>query len=173
VVVSLIAAVAENRVIGHGGQLPWHLPADLAWFKRWTLGHWVILGRRTWESFRAALPDRTLVVVTSDPAYDAPGCRVAADLGAALDLAQAAGQGEVFIAGGARLYAEALPRAQRFYLTEVGTAPPGDTFFPPWRRDRWRVVFAEEHPADERNPYPCRFLILERRDRKIKGSPRL
>lgn len=129
--VTIIAALAENRVIGREGALPWHLPADLAHFRAVTSGHPLIVGRRTWESIGRPLPGRTLIVVSRQPGYRADGCLVAGDLESALQLAAAApGGDEVFVAGGAELYRQALPLADRLLLTLVPGSPAGDRFFP-------------------------------------------
>src|SRR5262245_14330204 len=121
---SLIVAMGRNCVIGHEGKLPWHLPADLKRFKAQTMGHHIIMGRRTWESVGRALPGRVSVVVTRNPAYYAPGATVVDSLAAALELAS--GDTEPFVIGGGELYRAALPSAHRIYLTEVLAEYPGD-----------------------------------------------
>lgn len=140
---TLIAAVARNRVIGHGNALVWRHPADMAYFKRATQGHTVIMGRRTWESlperFRP-LPGRRNIVVTRQQAYAAPGAELASSFPAALELAIGS---EAFVMGGGELYAAALPLADRLLLTEVDCAPDGDTFFPPFSAKDWRPVTRE------------------------------
>ncbi|UCE85926.1 MAG: dihydrofolate reductase [Deltaproteobacteria bacterium] len=148
---SIIAAVSENGVIGIDGRLPWHLPADQAFFKRATIGHAVIMGRRTFESIQGPLPKRTTIVVTRNRAYRAPGAVVVEDLDAA--LAAAAGDDEVFVAGGAELYREALPRADRLYLTVVHTDVAGDVFFPEVDFSAWRLVDEVRHEADVRHAH--------------------
>jgi dihydrofolate reductase len=162
--ISIIAAVAENGVIGRGGQLPWHLSADLQRFKHLTMGHTIIMGRRTWESIGRALPGRRTVIVTRQPNYriDDAGVAVAAKLDEALQIAEAAGDSEAFIVGGAELYREALPRADRLYFTRVRANVEGDILFPeiPWHA--WRLIESENHIADEKNGYPFTFEIHER-----------
>lgn len=162
--VALIAAVASNGVIGRDGDLPWHLPQDLAWFRRKTWGRHVLLGRKTWESFGKPLVGRTLVTVTRDRTYEVPdaGVLVAHSLDEALEIVRRAGETEVLVAGGAEIYRQALPRADLFYLTEVDAEPRGDTRFPDWNPQQWRETFREEHAADERHPHSYRFLVLER-----------
>lgn len=162
--VTLIAAVARGRVLGLEGKIPWRLPADLRRFKERTMGHHLALGRRTWESIGRALPGRTMVVVTRRPDYPVPeGVHVAGSLEAALKRAEGAGETEVFVAGGGEIYRQALPRADRLDLTEVDLEVEGDTFFPEIDEGEWREVSREEHPADDRNPHPYRFRVLERR----------
>jgi dihydrofolate reductase len=134
--VTVIAARARNGAIGRDNALPWRLPEDLQHFKATTLGHPVVMGRRTFESIGRALPGRRTLVVTGDPAWRREGCERVASLAEA--LARCAGDPEVFVAGGARLYAAALPLADRLILTEVDLAPPADTFFPPFDPAAWR-----------------------------------
>lgn len=157
--VAIIAALDRNGVIGRGSRLPWHLPDDLRHFKRLTLGRPIIMGRRTWESLPGALPDRTHIVVTRDPAYRADGAVVVHSLDAAL---AAAGGDEALVVGGSDLYALALPRATRLYLTLVDAEVDGDVFFPAIDRTRWREVAREPHGADERHAFPFAFVTLER-----------
>lgn len=159
---SLIAAVASNGVIGRDGGLPWHLPADLARFKALTMGHHLIVGRRTWESIGRSLPGRRMVVVSGGSPQLPPEVRQAPSLAAALRLAERAGEDEAFVGGGAALFAEALPRADRLYLTRVLAAVPGDVHLPPIDEAAWRETSREHHPADERHAYPFVFVTLER-----------
>ncbi|MFI5315775.1 MAG: dihydrofolate reductase [Myxococcota bacterium] len=158
---ALIAAVAENGVIGAKGALPWRLPDELAHFKRTTLGKPVLMGRRTFVSLGRALPGRTNVVLSRTPGFAAPGALVAADLDAALALA--AGAAEVVVIGGAALYAEALPRAQRIYLTRVHARPEGDARFPALAPGDWRESLVLAHPADARHAFAFSICQLERR----------
>lgn len=157
--VSIVAALAENRAIGQGNRLPWHLPADLARFKRLTLDKPIVMGRRTWESLPGLLPRRTHIVVTRDPFYRAEGCLVVPSPEAALAAVSAP---EVMIVGGEQIYRATLPLASRMYLTLVAVRLAGDAFFPEWQPDRWKESAREEHPRDERNPYDLTFLTLER-----------
>jgi dihydrofolate reductase len=160
--VSLTAAMAENRVIGRANQLPWRLPADLAHFRRITLDKPIIMGRRTWESLPGLLPRRTHIVVSRDRSYRAPGCLV---VGSPAEAVAAACQAsEVVVIGGERLYCAMLPMAQRMHLTLVAAIIEGDAYFPAWNPEEWREVFRELRPRDERNPYDLTFLILDRRD---------
>jgi dihydrofolate reductase len=141
----LVAAVAKNGVIGAGGKLPWHLPEDLKHFRKLTLGHPVIMGRRTWESLGKPLPGRENIVVTRRAGFEAPGASVAASLAAAIALC--AGEPVAFVIGGAELYAAALPLADGLVLTEIGRDYAGDTVFPAWDRDAWRVMQRESHTS--------------------------
>lgn len=139
----LAAALAVNGVIGAEGRLPWHLPEDLKHFKTLTMGHAVIMGRRTWESIGRALPGRRNIVVTRQPGYVAPGAEVAASLAQALALCGEAAL--AFVIGGAELYAAALPIAHALELTEIDAAFEGDTRFPAFDRSAWREVRRERH----------------------------
>ena len=143
----LVAAVAKNGVIGAGGKLPWHLPEDLKHFKNLTLGHPVIMGRRTWESLGKPLPGRENIVVTRRAGYEAPGASVAASLAAAIALC--AGESAAFVIGGAEIYAAALPLADGLVLTEIDHDYAGDTRFPDWDRKAWRATQKEPHTSSE------------------------
>lgn len=157
--ISIIVAMAENSVIGVDNSLPWHLPGDMKWFRRHTLGKSVVMGRKTYESIGKPLPDRANIVVTRNPEYDAPGCQVVTSIDAALEVA---GEGEVMILGGEELYRQILPRADRLYLTLVRAEIEGDAFFPDIDWDRWLEVEREDCLGDERNPYDYSFLVLKR-----------
>jgi len=161
VVRSLVVAMARNRVIGRDNAMPWHLPADLAHFKRVTLGHPVIMGRRTHESIGRALPGRENIVVSRNRDYAAPGCMVVGSLDAAWKAAAAAG--EACVIGGTSIFREALPVADVIHLTEVEADVPGDTFFPDFDRREWEETEIARHAADARNAYPIRILRLERK----------
>ncbi len=149
--ISLIAAVARNGVIGRDGGMPWHLPEELAHFKATTMGHALVMGRRTFDSIGRALPGRRTVVVTRDPAWHHAGVETAHSFAEAISLAGPAD--EVFVAGGAQIYAEALPFAHRLVLTEVDAEPEGDTRFPHWSRQEWREVSREPHDGWSRVVY--------------------
>ena len=159
--VSLIAALAQNGVIGRDNQLPWRLRADLQHFKRLTMGKPIIMGRRTWESIGRALPGRTNIVVTRDTALRAEGGVVVHSIEQALEAA--GNSDEVFIIGGANLYAQTLPLADRLYLTRVKAEVAGDSWFPELVPGEWREVRRDSIGADEHNEYACDFVVLERR----------
>jgi dihydrofolate reductase len=145
--ISLIAAVARNGVIGAGNALPWRLPEDLRRFKALTLGHPVIMGRKTYESIGRPLPGRRNIVVTRNAGFSADGCETAASIEAAID-ACAGTTDEIFIIGGAQIYAAALPRAERLHLTEVRADFAGDAHFPAFDRGHWRETWRERHRTE-------------------------
>ncbi len=159
--VSLLAAVAENGVIGQGNRLPWHLPDDLKRFKSLTMGKPMLMGRRTFDSIGKALPGRTSLVLTRSREWSHPGALGVHSLAEALALAR--DPAELIVVGGAEVYRETLPRARRIYLTRVHARVPGDTFFPELDVREWRETMREEHPADARHAYPMSFCVLERR----------
>src|SRR5688572_15216900 len=141
----LVAAVAANGIIGAKGELPWRLPEDLRHFKRLTLGHPIIMGRKTWESLKGPLPGRDNIVVTRTPGYEAPGAAVAGSLEAALALCL--GEPVAFVIGGSGLFAESLPIADGLVMTEIYRDFDGDTRFPEYDRSRWRESQREHHVA--------------------------
>jgi dihydrofolate reductase len=141
--ISIIAAMARNHVIGIDNRLPWHLPEDLKHFKTLTMGHHIVMGRKTFESLPGVLPGRTSVVITRSPVYQAPGCLVVNSIDNA--LAACKGDAEAFIVGGAELYAQALALANRLYLTEIQADFDGDARFPDFDRGQWREVSREAH----------------------------
>lgn len=158
--VSIIVAVAENGVIGDRNTLLWHISEDLRRFKALTTGHPVVMGRKTYESLGRPLPNRTNVVVTRQR-LDIPGCTVVHALDEALALFPA--DEEVFVIGGAQIYAQALPLADRFHLTRVMHAYAGDTHFPDWDETQWRLTACESFPCGRDFPYPFAFETYERR----------
>lgn len=165
---TLIAAVAANGVIGRDGEIPWHLPADLARFKRTTLGHTLLMGRRTFES-TGALPGRTTLVLSRDPAWRpaqtgpaSARVEVVRSLEEGVARARELGEEDLFICGGEGIYRQTLATADRLDLTRVEAEPEGDTFFPEVDWSRWRRVSREEHPADERHAHAYAFEIWER-----------
>lgn len=160
-IVALVVAMGRNRVIGRDNALPWRLPADLRYFRAVTLGKPVVMGRKTHESIGRALPGRENIVISRDPDYRADGCIVLASLEAAYEHCR--DRDEVMVIGGASIYRQALPRARRIYLTEIGAEFAGDTVFPPLDTAAWRETRREDHPADGDNPYPYSFIVLERK----------
>ena len=162
--VSLVAAVAQNGIIGRDGGLPWRLPGDLRYFKALTLGKPVVMGRKTWESIGRALPGRRNVVITRQPGYAADGADVVDSPEAALSLLEA--EAEVMIIGGEAIYRVFLDRAARIYLTEVDAEVEGDARFPDLDRSEWVEASREEHAPDERHEHAYRFIRLDR-----SGSP--
>ncbi len=158
--VSMIAAMDENRLIGRNNALPWHLPADLAYFKRTTMGKPVVMGRKTWESIGRPLPGRQNIVVTRTPGFSAPGCDIADSIDAALALA--GDVDEIMLIGGAGLYAQAMPLASRLYLTLIHHRfPGGDAWFPEIGDD-WSVTERQNFDSDQDNPYSYSFIKFVR-----------
>ncbi|MEO8383690.1 MAG: type 3 dihydrofolate reductase [Betaproteobacteria bacterium] len=159
--ISLIVAMAKNRVIGSNNQMPWHLPADFAYFKRITLGHPVIMGRKTFESIGKALPGRRNIVVSRNRDFHVNG----GDLMHSLDdaIGSCKGSEEVFVIGGASLYADALPQADRLYITEVDVSPDGETLFPAIDTSNWLETARQRVETDAKNAYAMDFVVLERR----------
>jgi dihydrofolate reductase len=153
---ALIAALAENRVIGRDNQMPWHLPADLRHFKAHTLGKPIIMGRKTWDSLGRPLPGRLNLVVSRQVGLQLAGAEVFADLDSALQRADAwareQGVDEIMLIGGAQLYGQALQQAQRLYLTRIASNPQGDAFFPEFDTAQWQRVTCEPHAATETTP---------------------
>lgn len=156
--------MASNRVIGLNNKMPWHLSADLKRFKQITLGAPILMGRKTFESIGRPLPGRANIILSRNPAYEQDGCIVVNDLETALWTGGRHGD-ELFVIGGADLYREMLPRADRLYMTEIKRAFAGDTFFPEWNPDEWEEIAREEIDDDVAAGFGYRFLRLERRTR--------
>ena len=160
-ILSCIAAVAENGVIGRDNGLPWRLSADLKRFKALTTGHTILMGRRTFESIGKPLPNRTSIVLTRDRGYRPVGAAVAHSLEEALE--RCAGEPEVFVIGGAAVFHEALPRAQRLYLTRVHAAVAGDVRFPDVNLEDWERLEQKPLPAGEKNDYATTYEVYSRK----------
>jgi dihydrofolate reductase len=152
--------MAKNRVIGADNKIPWHLPNELKMFKNLTMGHHIIMGRRTYESIDRLLPGRTSVIVTRQLDYEVPGAIVAHSMGQALGTCR--GDDECFVIGGAGLFRETLPLADRLYLTVVDAQPAGDTFMPEFDMTHWRERSSQSFVADEKHAYPYRFSVYDR-----------
>lgn len=163
-IVSMIVAVDENWGIGKGNQIPWYLPTDLRRFKHLTMGHHLIMGRKTYESIGKSLPGRTMIVVTRNQDYQPEYGFVTRSLGEAIQLAHSRGEDEVFIIGGGEIYNQALPFTKRIYLTQVHTAVEVDTNFPKLNLDEWHTSDTEYFPADVSNQYAHSFLVLYRKE---------
>ena len=161
-IISLIWAMDENRLIGVENRLPWKLPADMKWFRRHTLGKPIIMGRKTFDSFGGRpLPERTNIVVTRDKDYSAEGAVVVYSIDEAL---KAAGDAEeVMIIGGASFYEQMLPCADRLYITQVHGQFEGDAWFHEFDMDEWQEVGREESAVDEKNAHACSFLSYQRK----------
>jgi dihydrofolate reductase len=160
--ISLVAAVADNGVIGAEGGMPWHLPADLAHFKQITLGKPVLMGRLTWESIGRPLPGRRNLVLTRDHDWQGPGAERIGSLEEAVRVADKGGAQELMVIGGAEIYRQALPRAARIHLTRVHAEPWGDTLFPELDPNEWCEVARRERMSDEHNAWDLTFVVLER-----------
>ena len=156
--ISLIAAMGKNRVIGKDGGMPWHLPADLQHFKQITLHKPVIMGRKTYQSIGKPLPQRKNIVVTGDLSFTAPGCEIVYQPLDAIELTQDAP--EAIVMGGRTLYEYFLPMADRLYLTLIQARFEGDTYFPDWNDGSWVVANKQIREADAKNPHDCEFLTL-------------
>jgi dihydrofolate reductase len=167
--VSLIVAMDRNGVIGVGGKLPWRLPADLRRFRQITMGKPIVMGRRTHESIGRPLPERENIVVTRDRGFRAPGCTVVHSLDEMFRHCRDAE--EIMVMGGAELYQQLLPRADRMYLTEVHAEVAGETRFPAWNREDWREISREDFRADGANQHSYSFLVLEKTIRQGPPAP--
>ena len=167
---SLIVAMAKNRTIGLDGAMPWHIPEDLKFFKRVTMGHPVIMGRKTYQSIGAALPGRTNIVVTRNKDFEAADADVVHDLSEALTKAKATeelwrpdgGREEIFVIGGADIYGQALPEAQRIYMTEVHQELPGDAFFPELAESEWKETDRQDRDPETPGGSAYSLVILDR-----------
>jgi dihydrofolate reductase len=161
--VSIIAAIANNNVIGNENQLIWHMPADLKHFKALTMGHTMIMGRKTFESIGSPLKGRTTIVISRQKDYDARGCKVAASLEEALTIVK--DEKEVFIAGGAQVYRQAIQmkRTRKMYLTRIFASFEGDAFFPEIDMAEWECTERTDHQPDDKNKYPYSFRIYRRK----------
>jgi dihydrofolate reductase len=164
VIISLLVAMDEARGIGKAGKLPWRLSSDLKRFRELTMGHHIIVGRKTFESIGKALPGRNIIIVTRDDSLKPDGCLIARSVEAAIALARERGETEVFVCGGAEIYAHALSAANRMYLTQVHAQVDADTFFPEFDASTWRETETSFQQADEKNQYAFTFKVFERND---------
>lgn len=160
--ISLIWAMDENRVIGKDNQLPWHLPEDLKFFKRMTMGHPIAMGRKTHESIGRILPGRENIIITRNRDYRCDGCTVMYSVEELNEVARQSNE-EIFIIGGAEIFQKVLPLADRLYLTMIHHSFSGDTFFPEIDLNDWELVSCEQGVQDDKNPYQYEFLIYKRK----------
>jgi dihydrofolate reductase len=160
--ISLIAAVDQKGGIGKDNRLPWHLTDDLKNFRRLTMGHHVLMGRKTYQSSQGKMPGRHLIVLTHSSDFQAPDAQIVSSLDAGIQLAQAAGETELFVIGGAQVFAQALPLANRLYYTEVHADANADTFFPPFDRAQWKEISRQDFPAGLKNDYAFTILLFEK-----------
>ena len=165
-ILSLVVATAENRVIGINNQLPWYLPEDLKYFKRVTMGKPIIMGRKTFESIGKPLPGRTNIVITRNTEYTAEGIKVVHTLDEAIKLCESIalvdGTDEAMVIGGAEIYTQALAKADRLYLTKVHAEVDGDAWFPEYNESDWQEAGRENFKADGPNPYDYSFIVLNK-----------
>ena len=158
-IISMIAAMADNRIIGKDNQMPWHLPADFAWFKRCTMGKPVVMGRKTYESIGRPLPGRLNIVISRDASLSIEGVTTVTSIEQALEIAGEVE--EVMIIGGGAIYAACLPVANKLYITHIEAKIEGDTQFPDWGNE-FKETYSEAYQADEKNAYNMRFTVLEK-----------
>jgi dihydrofolate reductase len=165
--ISIIAAVANNNVIGHNNNLPWAMSqkSDLKRFKELTTGHTVIMGRKTFESMGRVLPNRTNIILTRNHDFHIEGAITVNNLNSALDIASSQGETEAFIIGGAEIFAQGLPLANKIYFTRVDIEAEGNIFFPPINFDEWALVSQEKHLKDDSNLYSYTFETYERKNK--------
>ena len=159
--ISIIAAADEKGAIGFKGNIPWHLPADFKRFKELTMGHFVLVGQKTFESMGKALPGRKTIIITDVPDYRVEGCLIAHSFEDAVRLAE--GADEIFVIGGGQIYKLALPAARTIYLTRVHGAFEGDVFFPAIDESEWALASSEFHAKDEKNPIDFTYLTYKRK----------
>lgn len=159
-IVSLLVAMDERRGIGKQGGLPWRLSTDMKRFRQLTMGHHIVVGRKTFESIGKPLAGRQMIIITHDPHYRVDGCFTVHSINEAIELAQRHHESELFICGGAEVYGQTLDLAERIYLTQVQADSDADTFFPEFSRDEWIEQSSEPHAADEKNEHPFTFLLL-------------
>lgn len=168
---SMAFAMAQNRVIGKDNALPWHLPKDLQYFKKITLGKPIIMGRKTFDSIGRPLPGRPNIVITRNTDWSHEGVQVVHSVDEAIalgsELANQKDVEELMVIGGSQIYTELLNRADRLYMTQVHSEVEGDDYFPAFSLDEWQKYSEEHHSADESNPYDYSFLVLDRRESKI------
>jgi len=165
-IISIIAALSQNHIIGKNNTLPWRLPDDMKYFMQTTKGHYVIMGRKNYQSipekFRP-LPNRTNIVITKQPDFEAPGCRIVHSLPDAIALAKKADQEEVFLIGGAGIYKEGISLADRMYLTEIMGSMDGHVYFPEFNKAEWTETSRNHHPIDINHVYAFDFVVYQRR----------
>jgi len=166
-IISAIVAMSQNRVIGKDNKIPWHLPADLKYFKRTTLHHHIILGRKCYESIGRPLPKRTNIIVTRNKKYEAEGCVVVGSIEEALAFSRSREQTEVFIAGGGQIYEQTMDLWDKLYLTEVALEAEGDIFFPQLVDSQWTMVSEKKCVADKSNQHNYIFKIYERKNKLV------
>ena len=158
---SIVVAMDDNHLIGKGNGLPWHLPADLAFFKKITTGNSILMGRKTYDSISKPLPNRRNIVITRNPDISIPGCEVVDSIEKALSITQ--DEEEVMVIGGANLFEQLLPDVSRLYITHIEGKLEGETYFPHYDENDWLEVSRESHQPDEKNKYAYQFSIMDRK----------
>ncbi|WP_226530521.1 dihydrofolate reductase [Metabacillus niabensis] len=161
--ISLIVAMDKYRLIGRDNQLPWHLPQDLAYFKKVTMNHKIIMGRKTFESIGRPLPGRENIIVTRDSTYSQEGCTILHSIDEILELSSRSDE-ELFVIGGAEIFKEILPVSDRLYITEIDDEFEGDTYFPDRKETEWKKISVEKGTKDAKNPYDFEFVVYEKID---------
>jgi len=161
--IAIIVAITENNIIGQNNEMPWHLPVDLAFFRKKTTGHHIVMGRKTFESISGGkpLPNRVSIIITRQPDYKAEGCLIAHSLEEAIALAD--GDTELFIIGGQQIYQQALEVATKMYITRIHSLIQGDTSFPHYNQSKWEMISYEHKEADEKNIFPLSFLEYKKK----------
>lgn len=160
--ISCIVAIAHNNVIGKDNDIPWYLPADLKYFKKTTLGHHIIMGRKCYQSIGRPLPKRTNIILTRDPYFIVSNCLVTHSIPEALEIAHQNGEEEAFIIGGAKVYEQSIELWDKLYLTKVDLEVEGDVYFPQLDYSQWQLISEEHHKSDEKNDHDYSFLVYER-----------
>ncbi len=160
--ISFIVAMDKNHIIGRDNQLPWHLPADLAFFKRVTMSHPIVMGRKTHESIGRVLPGRENIILTRDPSYAADGCTIIHSVDEIKEIEQTKNE-ELFVIGGAEIFKETFKIADRLYITLIDEEFEGDTYFPEFNQKDWTIVSKEKGLKDEKNPYNYHFVIYDKK----------
>lgn len=160
--ISFLVAMDQNRLIGRNNELPWHLPNDLKYFKEVTMGHKIVMGRKTYESIGRPLPGRENIVLSTNPLFHPEGCQVFHQLDEFLSFANQNKAEEIFVIGGAIIFEKLFDYADRLYITEIQEQFDGDTYFPAFDLNSWKLISSKEGVVDEKNIYPHRFLIYER-----------
>jgi dihydrofolate reductase len=159
--ICLLVAMDNNRTIGKNNDLPWYLPADLKYFKKVTMGHPIVMGRKTYESIGRPLPGRENIIITRDKSYRIEGANVVHSIQEAIDLTN--GEEEVFVIGGAEIFKQILPVSDRLYITQIEHDFDGDTFFPNINYAEWKIISKEKGIKDEKNPYDFYYVVYERK----------
>ncbi|MCM3162995.1 dihydrofolate reductase [Metabacillus litoralis] len=160
--ISLLVAMDTNRLIGKDNQLPWHLPQDLAYFKKTTLNHKIVMGRKTFESIGRPLPGRVNIIVTRDQNYSQEGCLVLHSIEDIKELSEQTEE-EIFVIGGAEIFQQILPYSDRLYITHIHHEFEGDTYFPKTNEEEWEMVKSEKGIRDEKNPFDYEFVVYEKK----------